>query len=76
MADPGILAAAAALLAATSALSAEAWQGPDSPFTLGEAYPETSATCETVKHWIGKAPEIEARVSFMTCSPEMSSLCG
>lgn len=31
---------------------------------LGEAYPETSATCETVKHWIDKAPQIDARVTF------------
>lgn len=59
-----ILAAAATLLPNTTALSAEPWQAPDSPFVLGEAYPKKSATCETVKHWIDKAPEIDARVSF------------
>ena len=43
---------------------AEAWRAPGSPFTIGEAFPETPATCETVKYWIDKAPRIDARVSF------------
>jgi hypothetical protein len=54
----------ATLLPSTPALPAEQWQAPDSPFMLGEAYPDKSATCETVKHWIDKAPQIDARVTF------------
>jgi len=42
----------------------EPWQAPDSPFRLGEAYPEKPATCETVAHWVDKAPQIDARVTF------------
>jgi hypothetical protein len=64
MALSRIFAVMATLLPITPALSAEPWQAPDSPFMLGEAYPEKSATCETVKHWIDKAPQIDARVTF------------
>lgn len=51
------------LLGTTSGQSAE-WQRPDSPFTLGEAYPEVPATCETAKYWIHHAPDIPDRVTF------------
>ncbi|MCV0393834.1 MAG: hypothetical protein K5872_11985 [Rhizobiaceae bacterium] len=43
---------------------AEAWRAPDSPFTLGEAYPDVPATCETVGDWIDHAPTIDGRISF------------
>lgn len=59
-----IIAAAAALSFAPPAAALEPWQTPDSPFVLGEAYPETPATCTTIEHWIDKAPAIAARVSF------------
>lgn len=59
-----ITAAVAALSFAAPAAASEPWQAPDSPFVLGEAYPETPATCETIEHWHDKAPEISARVSF------------
>lgn len=59
------LAASAAWLSATAQiLSAEEWRRPDSPFVLGEAYPEVAATCETAEYWIEHAPETEDRVSF------------
>jgi hypothetical protein len=48
----------------SSPLHAQEWQRADSPFTLGEAYPEVAATCETVKYWIDHAPDTESRVSF------------
>lgn len=58
-------AALAVLLSSTLVTRAsEPWQAPDSPFVLGEAYPDTPATCETVKHWIDKAPQLDERVSF------------
>jgi len=55
-----------AILAALTApdVLAQEWQRADSPFTLGEAYPEVAATCETVKYWIDHAPDTEDRVSF------------
>jgi len=59
-----MVAVGATLLTQTAALSAELWQAPNSPFMLGEAYPGRSATCETVKHWIDKAPQIDARITF------------
>lgn len=46
------------------AAATEPWRMRDSPFTLGEAFPETPATCESVKLWAGKAPTIDDRVSF------------
>ena len=51
-------------LSVSHALAAEQWKRSDSPFMLGEAYPEIAATCETAKYWIKHAPEIDARVSF------------
>jgi hypothetical protein len=45
-------------------LRAEEWKRPDSPFMIGEAYPEVAATCETVNYWINHAPEIDGRISF------------
>lgn len=44
--------------------SAVEWQRPDSPYRMGEAYPEVPATCETAKHWIEHAPQTDDRVSF------------
>lgn len=59
-----LVVAAALLSGASKAVSTEPWRLRDSPFTLGEAFPETPATCESVKHWAGKAPNIDDRVSF------------
>jgi hypothetical protein len=56
--------AAIMLLCAGPFAHAQEWQRPDSPFTLGEAQPEVSATCETAKYWIDHAPQIDGRVSF------------
>jgi hypothetical protein len=42
----------------------EEWQRSDSPFVMGEAYPDVPATCETVPYWINHAPETSDRVSF------------
>ena len=52
------------LSACFSAAANEPWQAPDSPFVLGEAYPETPATCVTVNDWINKSPDYDGRVSF------------
>jgi hypothetical protein len=52
------------LVLTSPTLHAQEWQRADSPFTLGEAYPEVAATCETVKYWIDHAPDTEDRVSF------------
>ena len=54
-----------ALLALTlPASAAEDWQKPDSPYRMGEAYPEVAATCETIKYWINHAPQTDDRVSI------------
>lgn len=54
----------ASLLLALPGATAQEWKRPDSPFMMGEAYPDVSATCETAKYWIDHAPETEDRVSF------------
>lgn len=59
-----VVVAATLLSGVSGAASTEPWHLRDSPFTLGEAFPETPATCESVKHWAGKAPNIDDRVSF------------
>lgn len=59
-----IVTAGVSLLSGLQASALEPWQAADSPFVLGEAYPEVPATCDTVGHWIDKAPDIDARVSF------------
>ena len=42
----------------------EEWDRPDSPFVMGEAYPDVAATCETANYWINHAPRTDDRVSF------------
>lgn len=60
----GTAVVAAATFVAMLSTSAQEWTRPDSPFVIGEAYPEVPATCETVKYWIDHAPETSDRVSF------------
>lgn len=57
------LAAATLALLAVPGQSAE-WEKPDSPYRMGEAYPDVPATCETAKRWIEHAPKTDNRVSF------------
>jgi len=64
MAVSGVMITAAITLLALPVVATELWQAPDSPFVLGEAYPETPATCVTVNDWIEKAPQVDGRVSF------------
>lgn len=59
-----VIVVATLLSGLSEASSTEPWQARDSPFTLGEAFPETPANCESVKHWADKAPTIDDRVSF------------
>ena len=42
----------------------EEWDRPDSPFVMGEAYPDVAATCETANYWINHVPRTDDRVSF------------
>ncbi|ESR25318.1 hypothetical protein [Lutibaculum baratangense] len=63
------LAAALACAALPAPATAAEWQRPDSPFTLGEAYPDVPATCETAGYWIEHGPDIDARVSFAVRGP-------
>lgn len=57
-----------AILLGSQSLSASAqaqeWKRPDSPFMIGEAYPDVPATCETVRYWIDHAPSTGDRISF------------
>lgn len=57
-------AAVALLFLSTGAGAAQEWKRPDSPFMIGEAYPEVAATCETINYWINHSPEIGGRISF------------
>jgi hypothetical protein len=52
------------VFACSIATGSEKWQAPDSPYRMGEAYPEVAATCETANEWIKHAPETDERVSF------------
>lgn len=40
------------------------WTSKESPFRMGEAYPEVPATCDTIKQWINHAPDTNDRVSL------------
>ena len=51
-------------LSVVSNLHAENCCDPKGPFTLGEEYPETPATCETIKYWADRAPRTEDRISL------------
>lgn len=59
-----LLATAAIGSSVAQAAAAEEWQKPDSPFRMGEAYPDVPATCETINRWIDHAPETDDRVSL------------
>lgn len=53
-----------AILASSPAAVAAEWERSDSPYRMGEAYPDVPATCETAKYWIDHAPQTDDRVSF------------
>lgn len=55
---------ALALSLPVDAAASERWRQPDSPFALGEAYPDEPASCETLEGWIDDAPDIADRVSL------------
>ncbi|MBS7544214.1 hypothetical protein KHC19_13990 [Ancylobacter oerskovii] len=42
----------------------EACCDPASPFRPGEAYPDTLATCETLRHWADRAPQTDDRITL------------
>lgn len=42
---------------------------PASPFRLGEGVAETPATCETLAHWIDRAPAYDGRITMAIKSP-------
>jgi hypothetical protein len=54
----------AALLSAAPPLRAEECCDPEGPFALGEDYPEVPATCETIAHWVDRAPDTTDRVTL------------
>jgi len=49
-------------LASGSVANGQEWKRPDSPFVIGEAYPDVVATCETANYWINHAPQIDDRI--------------
>lgn len=51
-------------LASGGVANGQEWKRPDSPFVIGEAYPDVVATCETANYWINHAPQIDDRISF------------
>ena len=52
------------MLVTGSGAFAQDWRDAGSPFVLGEAFPETPATCETIGKWIDRAPDTLDRVSL------------
>ena len=64
VARPMLLAAAFLLAAQPSSSAEEECCDPAGPFGLGEAYPETLATCETLRHWADRAPKTDDRITL------------
>jgi hypothetical protein len=56
-------------LAAVGAAQAQDCCDPASPFRAGEAYAETPATCETLAHWVERAPQVDARITMSVRGP-------
>lgn len=59
------LALAPALLFAAAGQSfAEECCDPAGPFRLGESYADQPATCETLRGWVERAPQVDARITM------------
>lgn len=52
------------LLSQGAAVVAQECCDPEGPDVLGEGFPETPATCDTVGAWIDRAPDHDGRISF------------
>ena len=62
---PGVLPAALSLLLATAgAVGAQECCDPGGPFRPGEAYADVPASCDTVGHWVDRAPTVDARITM------------
>lgn len=59
-----LLSAFALVLLPAAQLRAEECCDPAGPFRPGEAYAEEPATCETIGHWIGRAPGADRRITL------------
>ena len=60
-----VLALALSLLLAASAVSAaQECCDPAGPFRLGEGYADQPATCETLRDWVERAPQLDARITM------------
>ncbi|WP_454684392.1 hypothetical protein [Ancylobacter moscoviensis] len=54
----------ALVLSAPPSFAESACCDPESPFRPGEAYPETLASCETIRHWADRAPATDKRITL------------
>ena len=52
------------LLASTIAAAAAPVVDPDGPFVIGEAFPETPATCGSLRGWLDDVPDYDGRISM------------
>ncbi|MFD1798061.1 hypothetical protein ACFSC1_19005 [Paracoccus aurantiacus] len=57
---------AATIMGATTAFgqAAPPAPSPGSPFVIGEAFPDTPASCDSLPGWLYKAPEYDGRISM------------
>lgn len=46
---------------------------PEGPYRMGEGYADVPATCETISHWIDRAPDTRDRVT-MTITGRLTSI--
>lgn len=67
------LALLAAVLLSAFPAQAEECCDPAGPFQPGEAYAEKPATCETIGNWIGRAPDVDQRIT-LTVSGALSAV--
>lgn len=57
----------------SAAVLAETPIDPEGPFRMGEGYADIPATCETIAHWIDRAPDTTARIT-MTITGELTTI--
>jgi hypothetical protein len=55
---------AALLFSAARQVLAEECCDPAGPFRLGEGYADQPATCETLRGWVERAPQLDARITM------------
>jgi hypothetical protein len=59
-----LVSALALVFLPSAPLQAEECCDPAGPFRPGEAYADEPATCETIGHWMERAPQVDRRITL------------